>query len=86
VEVEEGFLTYVTRRARMRREEKSRVTAVPFECSPRRRNDGDGERIGLAVGLHRTSKREPSFISKAAANLAEEHSQEWLSYESEIQD
>jgi hypothetical protein len=45
VEIEEGFLTYVTLRARMRREGKGRVTAV--------RNDVVGGRIGLVAGLYR---------------------------------
>jgi hypothetical protein len=46
-EIEEGFLTYVTRRARKRREEKGRVTAI--------RNDGgalgDCSEEGGMVGM-----------------------------------
>jgi hypothetical protein len=75
VEIEEGFLTCVTRRARMRREGKGRVTAV--------RNDGDVERKSFVVDYieERFMWAAIEFVSRAEANSAEEHSQEWLCYE-----
>ena len=77
MEIEEGFLTYVTRRPRMRRERKGRVTAV--------RNDGGGERQSLVVGYIEEGfmRLQLNSFSNVGAISAEEHSQEWPCYELE---